>query len=174
MILDMKKIVIVLGILMMPLMGFSQVAKYKAVFTANFIRYIGWPEAAKQGDFVIGVLRDKEMADYLRSISKGKKFGFQDIVIKEFKSPAEVTYCQVLFIGDNINLSKNAATIIDKLGGKNSLIITEKNGAVKYGSMINFVIRDDKLKFEISKKNASGFGLQVSSKLQNMASAINL
>jgi len=159
---------------MIPLMGFGQVAKYKAIFTASFIRYIGWPEEAKQGDFVIGVLRDKEMADYLRSVSKSKKFGFQDIVIKEFKSPEDVTYCQVLFIGDNINLSKNAATVVEKLGGKNSLIITEKNGAVKYGSMINFVIRDDKLKFEISKKNAAGFGLQVSSKLQNMASAINL
>ena len=170
----MKKIVIALAVFMLPFTGFSQVAKYKAVFTANFIRYIGWPEAAKQGDFVIGVVRDKEMTDYLKSISKGKKFGFQNIVIKEFKSPDEVTYCQVLFISDNINLSKNAAKMIDKLGGKNSLIITEKEGATKYGSMINFVIRDGKLKFEISKKNASAFGLQISSKLQNMASAINL
>jgi hypothetical protein len=152
----------------------AQVAKYKAVFVTNFIRYIGWPEAARQGDFVIGVIRDKEMADYFKGLSNGKKFGFQNIIVKEFKSPDEVTYCQFLFIPETINLSKNASKIIDKLGGKNSLIVTEKENATKHGSMINFVIRDDKLKFEISKENASRFGLQVSSKLMNMKSAISL
>jgi len=170
----MKKIIFTIGILLLPMLTFSQVSKYKAVFTINFIRYIGWSEAAKQGDFVIGVIRDKEMVDYLTGMSKGKKFGYQNIVIKEFKSPSDVSYCQVLFIPETINISKNAATIIDKLGGKNSLIITEKNGATKYGSMINFVIRDDKLKFEIHKDNASRFGLQISSKLENMAAAIKL
>ncbi len=170
----MKKVFLFIALLVLPLLVQGQVAKYKAVFTANFIRYIGWPEAAKQGDFVIGVIRDKEMVDHLKNVSKGKKFGFQDIVIKEFRSPAEVSYCQVLFIPSNINLGKNASTIINKLGGKNSLIIAEKEGATKYGAMINFVIRDDKLKFEINKANASRFGLQVSSKLENMASAIKL
>jgi len=40
--------------------------------------------------------------------------------------------------------------------------------------MINFVIREDKLKFEIHKANAAKFGLQISSKLESMASAISL
>jgi len=170
----MKKILLFLGVMLMPLLMHGQVTKYKAVFTTNFIRYIGWPEEARQGDFVIGVIRDKEMVDYFKGLSNGKKFGFQDIVVKEFKSPDEVNYCQVLFIPETINLSKKASTIIDKLGGKNSLIITEKNGATKFGSMINFVIREDKLKFEISKSNAAKFGLQISSKLENMKSAIPL
>ena len=40
--------------------------------------------------------------------------------------------------------------------------------------MINFVIRDDKLKFEIHKANAANFGVPISSKLENMAAAISL
>jgi hypothetical protein len=170
----MKKLLFLAAVLILPLGSSAQVAKYKAVFTINFIRYIGWPEAAKKGDFIIGVVRDKETADFLRNNSKNKKFGFQDVVIKEFKSPDDITYCQVLFIPDNINLSKNASKILDKLGGKNTLIITEKEGATKYGSMINFVIKDNKLKFEIHKENAAKLGLQISSKLENMASAIKL
>jgi len=170
----MKKVFMFIVVMLMPLLMHSQVTKYKAVFTTNFIRYIGWPETARQGDFIIGVIRDKEMADYFKGLSNGKKFGFQNIVVKEFKSPDEVEYCQVLFIPATVNLSKKASMIIDKLGRKNSLIITEKNGATKYGSMINFVIKDDKLKFEISKSNAAKFGLQISSKLENMKSAIPL
>ena len=170
----MKKVLLILGILALPFLTQSQVVKYKAVFTINFIRYIGWSEAAKQGDFVIGVIKDKELYDMLNSMSKGKKFGFQNVVIKEFKSPAEVSYCQVLYIPDNINLSKHASTILNNLGNKNTLVITEKEGATKHGSMINFVIRGDKLKFEIHKANAQKSGLQISSKLETMASAINL
>jgi hypothetical protein len=170
----MKKLLFLAAVLILPLGSSAQVAKYKAVFTINFIRYIGWPEESRQGDFIIGVVRDKETADFLRNNSKNKKFGFQDVVIKEFKSPDDITYCQVLFIPDNINLSKNASKILDKLGGKNTLIITEKEGATKYGSMINFVIKDNKLKFEIHKENAAKLGLQISSKLENMASAIKL
>jgi len=170
----MKKILFLLGILMLPLAATSQVEKFKSVFTLNFIRYIGWPEETKQGDFVIGVVRDREMASWLEKQSEGKKFGFQNVVIKEFKSPEEVTNCQVIYVSSNVNFSKSAATLVNKVGGKNTLIISESEGATDSGSMINFVIREDKLKFEIHKANAAKFGLQISSKLESMASAISL
>lgn len=170
----MKKILFLLGILMLPLVASSQVDKFKSVFTLNFIRYIGWPEETKQGDFVIGVVRDKEMVSWLTKQSAGKKFGFQSVVIKEFRSAEEVTDCQVIYVSSNVNFSKNAAAIVNKVGGKNTLIISESDGATKFGSMINFVIREDKLKFEIHKANAAKFGLQISSKLESMASAISL
>ncbi len=170
----MKKALLLIGILALPFLAHSQVVKYKAVFTINFIRYIGWTEAAKEGDFVIGVVKNKEIAEWLQNLSKGKRFGFQNVVIKEFKSPAEVSPCQALYIPSNINLSKHASTIISNLGNKTTLIITEKEGATKHGSMLNFVIRDDKLKFEIHKANANKAGLKISSKLETMASAISL
>lgn len=170
----MKKFLFLLGILLLPLAANSQVEKFKSVFTLNFIRYIGWPEETKQGDFVIGVIKDKEMVSWLEKQSAGKKFGFQNVVVKEFKSPDEVTNCQVLFVSSNVNISKYAASIISKVGGKNTLIVSESEGATKSGSMINFVIREDKLKFEIHKANAAKFGLQISSKLESMASAISL
>ena len=172
----MKKILFLLGVLLLPLTmnGQNEVAKYKSIFTLSFIRYIGWPEEVKQGDFVIGVLKDKTVANWLRDLSKGKKFGYQNVVIKEFKSVDDVTNCQVLYVSDMINMSKHGDKIVEKVGGKNTLIITEKDGATKYGGMINFVIKDEKLKFEIKKDNASKFGLPISSKLSAMNSAITL
>lgn len=170
----MKKVLLFLGILLLPIATQSQVAKFKSVFTLNFIRYIGWPEATKQDDFIIGVIRDKEMSDWLSNQSTGKKFGYQNVVIKQFKSIEEVSDCQVIYVSSNINFPKHAATIKEKCGNKNTLIITETEGATQYGSMINFVIREDKLKFEIHKANAAKFGLQISSKLESMAAAISL
>jgi hypothetical protein len=174
----MKKSLFLIGVLVLSLTTYAQgqdkIPKYKSIFTLSFMRYVGWPEETRQGDFVIGVVKDKQVAEWLRNLSKGKKFGFQNVIIKEFKSPNDITDCQVLFVSQYINLSKYASTIVDKIGGKNTLIVSERNGATKYGSMINFVIKDDKLKFEIHKANASKFGLQISSKLGGMASAITL
>lgn len=169
----MKKLFILIGIVLMPMIAEAQVAKFKAMFTLNFIRYIGWPEAAKQGDFVVGVVRDKELADWLRDQSAGKKFGFQEVVVKEFRSAEEVVDCQVVYVSANVNYSKSAATIASKVKSE-TLIITESEGATNAGSMINFVVRDEKLKFELHKGNASKSGIQFSNKLETMSNAINL
>jgi hypothetical protein len=171
----MKKVLLALTlvILFASQSASAQEAKFKATFTLNFIRYIGFPEEATKGDFVIGVLRSKEIADHLREQSAGKKFGFQDVVIKEFKTAEEISGCQVVFVSSFANFSKNASTIQQR-AGKNALIVTEAEGATSNGAIINFVVRDEKLKFEIHKANATKAGLQISSKLEGMASAINL
>ncbi|MFA6402807.1 MAG: YfiR family protein [Salinivirgaceae bacterium] len=150
----------------------ADIAKYKAMFVLNFIRYIGWPDASKEGDFVIGVVKESGIAGNLKGQTVGKKFGFQTIVIKEFNSVEEITDCQLLFFSNNQNFSRNAQVVIDKLNNSNSLIVTEVEGAVKDGSMINFVVRDEKLKFEISAANAEKFGLKFSSALTSLSNAI--
>lgn len=170
----MKKFYLMLALLLiLPVVSEGQVAKYKAVFTMNFIRYIGWPDAAREGDFVIGVVRDRSLARRIESQSSGKKFGFQELVVKEFDSIDEIEGCQVVYVSSSVNFSRNATAIRQK-AGSNSLIVTESEGATDHGSIINFVIRDEVLKFEIHKGNASSNGLQISSRLENMSSAIVL
>ena len=172
----MKKVMLILAVLcFLPMIanGQASVARAKAMLTLNFIRYIGWTDDARQGDFVIGVLRDKEVASQLRANSEGKKFGFQDVVVKEFKNVDEMVDCQVIYVSNTVSFSRTASQIMNKVG-KGTLIITEQEGATGSGSMINFVVRDDKLKFELSKKNASYAGIQFSSKLENMTAAIVL
>ncbi len=151
----------------------DQLTKPKALLTLSFIRYLGWSESARQGDFVIGVIRDRDLANMLTNQSAGKKFGFQDVVVKNFKSVAEVEDCQVIYVSHNVNFGKNAPALLDKVG-KDTLIITEEEGAVKNGSMINFVIRESKLRFELSKQNAAVSNIQFSQKLTDMTAAINL
>lgn len=170
----MKRLLLIIAIVALPLLSIAQTpAKAKAMLTLSFIRYIGWNEEARKGDFVIGVVKDKELAGLLTTQSAGKKFGFQDVVIKEYKSLEEIEDCQVLYVSKNFNYTKNSNQIIEKVG-KNTLIITEIEGATAKGSMINFVVRDEKLKFELHKKNASYAGIQFSAKLIDMSAAINL
>jgi hypothetical protein len=174
---NMKKIIfILLLIFSIGKLTYSQdakIAKYKSMFTVNFIRYIGWPDEATKGNFVIGVLKDKIVTANLKQLTVGKKFGYQQIVIKEFKNLNEVTDCQILFVSKLINYSaKNSEIIKQKLNNKNSLIITNSEGATKKGAMINFIVRDGKLKFEVSPANSEQFGLKFSSSLTSLSNAI--
>ena len=172
----MKKLVVIIlafvGAVTMNVNA-NEIVKYKSMFTLNFIRYVGWPEEVKQGDFVIGVLRNKELASELRSQTEGKKFGFQTIVVKEFNNIDEITDCQLIYVSEGSNFSRNAGAISQKVG-KSTLIISENNGAISNGSMINFVVVDDLLKFEVSPTNAQSKGLTLSSSLFSMKNAIRM
>lgn len=170
----MKKFALIAVLLLLPLCMQAQVVqKAKAMLTLSFIRHIGWADEVRQGDFVIGVVKEREIVSWLEKLSAGKKFGYQDIVVKEFKNVDELEDCQVVFIGAAGNYKKNHETILNKVG-KNTLIISESEGATNKGSMINFVVRDDILKFELHKKNAAISGVQFSTKLADMKGAINL
>lgn len=150
----------------------SDLIKYKSLFTINFIRYIAWPDEAKQGDFIIGVLKNSAIASQIKAQTTGKKIGFQNIVIKEFKSIEELSNCHLLYVDGNVNYNKNAELIASKINNKHAFIVTDSNGAISKGSMINFVIVDNQLKFEVSAENAEKSGLKLSSTLFSMNNAI--
>jgi hypothetical protein len=66
--------------------------------------------------------------------------------------------------------TKQLTEVIATLGSKSTLIITEKTGALGEGAAINFVILDDRMKFELKPENANKYGIKFSAKLQEMSS----
>jgi hypothetical protein len=168
----MKKALILLFVMaVISNMSFSQmgIPKAQAMFIFNFCRLIEWPISCRTGTFKIAVLGTSTVADELEIYTQGKKIGSQDIQIIRFKSPEEINSCHILFVP--FARSKQLTEISSALqaAGKSVLIISEKNGALNEGSAINFIIREDKLKFELKGENASRNGIKVSSKLQEMA-----
>lgn len=168
----MKRTLLILGLIAISLVGNAQELKYKSAFTLNFIRYIGWSDEQTKGDFVIGVVGKPDLVMALKEQSAGRKFGYQDIVIKQFASVDKIIPCQVIYIGKASNYDKFNEKIIKNCGGKNFLLITESPNSIEYGSIINFVLDNDVIKFEISESNANKLGVTYNSKLSSMSSAI--
>ena len=150
---------------------FSQtsVAQAQAVFIYNFTRFIEWPKEYWTGDFKIGIYGSSELYDDLKSFTSGKIVGQQPISILKFSKLDDIADCHILFVA--YGKTKDMDAIVSKLGSFKTLIITEKNGALETGSAINFVIADDKLKFELKIGNATKYGLKINSKLEEMAIA---
>ncbi len=149
----------------------STIPKAQTMFIYNFSRLIEWPPDYRSGNFVIGVLGATEITMELELYTKGKKVGTRDISIVRYKSPQEINTCHILFVP--FEKTKQLPQILSQINGKSTLIITEKSGALDEGSSINFLLVDDKLKFEIKADNALKSGIKFSSKLQEMSAQRN-
>lgn len=139
--------------------------KVHSLFIYKFTQYIEWP--SNQGDFVIGVVGNSPIQAELEAIAAIKKVDTRTIVVKKMSASADLSSCQMVFIAEG--QSSNLASIASKLQGKHTLIISETNGGAKKGAGINFVIADDKMKFELNKGTVEKQGLKVSGDLTKLA-----
>jgi hypothetical protein len=141
-------------------------AKIKATFVYGFTKYFDW--AGGEADFNITIVGDNPgLVAELSKIAVTKKVGSQKIVIKNVQTVKEVERSQIVFITPDKSSLLNDA--VSKFKGKGTLIITEKQGLAKVGATINFVIDDNKQKFELNKSAASKAGLTIGSSLEKLA-----
>ena len=133
----------------------------------NFVRYVQWPDHTASGEFVIGVVGNSDVYNTLNTWYGGKPRGSKTYVIKKFSSASDVTDCHVVFIDKS--KSGDFDDINNKVKGKGTLVITDKNGLGEKGSAINFKTVDNKLKFELNQKAIEASNLKVSGALSSMA-----
>lgn len=165
----MKKINIFIAVLLFTglnnLFSQSSIPAAQSVFIYNFTRLIEWPSDYKSGDFTIGVIGSSEVFNELKNYTASKMVGAQPIKVVKFNATAEVTKCHIIFVA--YGKTKELTEIKSKLGS--TLIVTENKTAIEKGATVNFLIIDDKLKFELKTSNATSAGLKVHSNLENMA-----
>lgn len=142
----------------------------KAAFLYNFVKFVQWPTQAYAGPtspIVIGVLGENMFGDELEKAIQDKVINHHPLQFKKFDSVAEVTNCQVLFI--SASEKKGFAEILGALRGKSILTVGESSEFLRDGGMINFVIVDLRVRFQINNESARKAGLIISSDLLNLA-----
>jgi YfiR/HmsC-like len=133
----------------------------------NFIKYVQWPDHDKSGEFVIGVVGNNDVYNTLTAWYGGKAKGNKTYVIKKFANASEITDCHLVYIDKS--KSSEFEAINNKVKGKGTLVVTDKNGLGQRGSCINFKTIDDKLRFEINQQAVDASNLKVSGALTSMA-----
>lgn len=144
--------------------------KVKSMYVYQFASLVDWPAEFKKGDFVIGVFGKTPLYDELVLKYANKMMGSQAIKIKNFTSASEVTACHILIITPEN--SDKVTEMVKKFKSKSTLVVTEKEGKLKEGAIINFVIHNNKQSFELSKTNANKLKLVIGTKIEGYASKI--
>lgn len=148
--------------------NFDTNSKIKAVFLYNFTRYFDWPEKKKEGNFIIYVVgKNDNLVNELKGLSGKKKVGNQEIEIKNSSTYDANISSQIIYLLSDAG--KLVGDVASKNKNKGGLVVSETAGACKQGSSINFVVVENKLKFEYQKNNAVKSGLKTNDDFKALA-----
>ena len=136
--------------------------KYHQFFIYTFINYTEWPSDYDKGDITIGVLGNHPIVGELNKMSETKKINYREFNLKVFRKVKNIKKCHLLFVP--FDKSSQMSEIIQQLRIKSpsTLLVTEKPDLLVQGSMINFIMINGKLYFEINRKNAEKSRLSIS------------
>lgn len=146
----------------------------KAGFTYNFAKLMEWPSGAfAQADspIVICVLGTDPFNGTLDQVLKGKQANGRAFEVKHLKWGAEMKGCNILFVSDSE--TAHLDELFHSIKGLPILTIGETPGFAQHGGIINFVVEDNRVRFEIDVDAAKQANISISSRLLSLATIVH-
>jgi hypothetical protein len=147
--------------------------RVKAAFLYKFAGYVDWPPAAFAGadtPITIGVIGSEPLATELAQVVTGRTVNNRSIAVRRIKAGEALAGVHILFVGnaERARLSQHARNA----QAHSVLTVSESEGALEQGSMINFVVADRRVRFEVALDSAEKGGLRLSSRLLAVAQQV--
>lgn len=137
----------------------------KAAFIYKFQAYVEWPAdvAVAGAPFVIGVMGADDIAADLTRISAGRTVNNRPTQVRTIKEADALNGIHLLYIGsaDDAVLRR----MLKEAQLRSILTVTDTDGALNLGSIINFRLIDNRVRFEVSFDTAEKSKLKLSSRL---------
>jgi hypothetical protein len=138
----------------------------ESVYLTKFAAFVEWPpDARPAGPATLCILNDAQIAGLAELAASKPADSAGPMVVRRLASAAQVPGCQILFIGDTGGTPAAAVLVAP------ALTVTNQAAEGRKG-IINFVIRDDRVRFEIDDSEAARRGLTISSKLLSLAVSV--
>lgn len=147
--------------------------RVKAAFLYRFIGYVEWPGpsfASPDAPLTIAVMGADLLATDLIQMLPGRPSSERPIIVRRFKAGDSLAGIHVLFVGKNE--SSWLAQLSQAGEARSILIVTETEGTWAQSSVINFVISDRRVRFEVALDTAEKAGLKLSSRLLAVAQRV--
>ncbi len=172
------------GWLFLPCAGAQETGKaadseysIKAACIYNFLKFVDWPGesfASGKSPIVIGVIGNTPLGKVLDDVLAGKTVQDRKIDVVHFKGiddlPDIGKRCHLLFVPVSEKDSLNR--IFSALKESSVLTIGETAGFCEKGGIINFHLKDDKIRFDVNTAAAGQAKVRISSKLLKLASSV--
>jgi hypothetical protein len=145
----------------------------KAAYLCRFASYVDWPQDSggnAGAPLVIGVLAADSVVAEMASIAREQLSAGRPIVVRRIEPGGSFDGLSILFIARTH--AKRTAEALSALKGRPVLTVTEAEPTADVGSMINFVLVNDKVKFDIALAPAGRGGLKISARLLAVARVV--
>jgi hypothetical protein len=145
----------------------------KAAFVYNFLKFVEWPANRFQetnAPIVIGVVGESPITAVLETAVQNHKINGRSLVVKVVETPEDARTTLLLFIPASED--KRLGDLLPALAGSGVLTVGESEAFAKHGGIINFVLPEDQVRFEINMTSAERAGLKISAQLQKLARTV--
>ncbi len=148
----------------------QQASQVKAAFLFNFAKFVEWPPgtfANDQAAIILGVSDRDPLAGALEAL-QGKVVQGRRLEVRRCRGPEDLRKCQIFFA--SASERSGLPQIMSSLRNSPVLTVTDEvDNFAKLGGIINLIVAEDKIRFEISLNNARRSGLKISSQLLKLA-----
>lgn len=153
--------------------GLALERKVKAGFLVQFLGYAEFPAAAlgeAGAPLVIGVIDADDLAVELARIVTGRSIGARSIMVKVLRELETLSGVHVLFVGgaDPVRVGQ----VLRAVAPAPVLLVTEAEEGLRQGSVINFRIVDERVRFDVSLGAAEKNRIKLSSRLLTVANLV--
>ena len=144
----------------------------KAAFLYKFLMFAEFPPTAfadPAAPMVIGVAGDDEMARGLAQLVAGRTVNRRPVVVRALRENDAADGLHLLFVGGNdaARLARIARPPTPLL------IVTEAANGLQHGSVINFRIVAERVRFDVSLEAADKNKIKLSSRLLTVANLVH-
>ena len=148
--------------------GYSE-DSVKAVFLARFPGYVEWPPTART-QFTIAVLGADGVAAELQRVLPNFQVARLQTQVRKIRRIDELGDAQMLFVGRESPV--DLRLIVAATSARPVLLVTDDEHGLDLGSAVNFLLVDQRVRFEVSVLAAERSGLTISSELLSVAARV--
>lgn len=144
----------------------------KATYLYKFAPFIEWPAGAFEPSdpLVICVVGSDPVADLVDEAVKGQAALGHPIEVMHPGASSPDARCHILYVALR---GAAAARALERVRGKPVLTVTDAANELRATGIVNFVVQDNRVRFEIDLRAAAENHLVISSKLLNLASRVS-
>jgi len=144
----------------------------KAAYLYKFAPFVGWPANAfptPASPFTICLFGDDPFGPALDQALRGQVVVGHRVVVRRLAAIGEDPGCQVLYLGRSAHPSATEA--LRALRGLPILTVTDEAQGSS-GGVVQFVLREGRVRFALDADQARANGLELSSKLMALAVSV--
>jgi hypothetical protein len=145
----------------------------KAAYLYNFLKYIEWPPEAFESEsapFVVGLMGNNSFNEAIEQAIKGKSIKGRQLEIKRLKWGQSLRICHILYISSYEQ--RHLPQILQSIKGASILTIGEMDQFTELGGIINLMMEENRVLFEINLSVAEQSQIKISSRLLALAKNI--
>jgi len=170
-------LILVFFLFFKPDFAFSEFQEYelKAVYLERITRFMKWPDEAQRfndaKEFIIGIFGENPFGAKIEDLYIGRKMNNKPIKINYLTNLNEIDKCQMLFIPHSKR--KELSQILDITYKKPILTVGDTHGFSEKGVLVNLLILDDQIRFEINEQGFHDSGISIDTLILKVSKIVN-